>query len=135
MSIHSDHKDKHYSSHRRRSLTDRRLQDRVEELDFEDRREGKERRSLIEDVRRFLFDRRGEAKEVDVERREHQRRNYVEQRRQLRDRRMIEMAVETERRKNARRAAELKELREIYPNIDQWIGSNEVEKDLNRGNN
>ena len=132
MSIHSDHKDKHYSSHRRRSLTDRRLQDRIEELDFEDRREGKERRSLIEDVRRFLFDRRGEAKEVDVERREHQRRNYVEQRRQLRDRRMIEMAVETERRKAARRQAEIDRLKAIDPTIDLQTAPQYVEDDLNR---
>ena len=132
MSIHSDHKDKHYSSHRRRSLTDRRLQDRIEELDFEDRREGKERRSLIEDVRRFLFDRRGEAKEVDVERREHQRRNYVEQRRQLRDRRMIEMAIETERRKAARRQAEINRLKAIDPTIDLQIAPQYVEDDLNR---
>ena len=132
MSIHSDHKDKHYSSHRRRSLTDRRLQDRIEELDFEDRRENKERRSLIEDVRRFLFDRRGEAKEVDVERREHQRRNYVEQRRQLRDRRMIEMAVETERRKTARRQAEIDRLKAIDPTIDLQIAPQYVENDLNR---
>ena len=134
MSIHSDRKDKHYSSHRRRSLTDRRLQDRIEELDFEDRRENKERRSLIEDVRRFLFDRRGEAKEVDVERREHQRRNYVEQRRQLRDRRMIEMAVETERRKTARRQAEIDRLKAIDPTIDLQIAPQHVEDDLNRHN-
>ena len=132
MSIHSDHKDKHYSSHRRRSLTDRRLQDRIEELDFEDRRENKERRSLIEDVRRFLFDRRGEAKEVDIDRREAQRRNYVEQRRQLRDRRMVEMAVQKERRKAARRAAEIQRLREIDPGIDMILGPQEVENDLNR---
>ena len=124
MSIHSDHKDKHYSSHRRRSHTDRRLQDRIEELDFEDRRENKERRSLIEDVRRFLFDRRGEAKEVDIDRRE--------ARRQLRDRRMVEMAVQKERRKAARRAAEIQRLREIDPGIDMILGPQEVENDLNR---
>ena len=134
MSIHSDHKDKHYSSHRRRSLTDRRLQDRIEELDFEDRRENKERRSLIEEVRRFLFDRRGEAKEVDVERREHQRRNYVEQRRQLRDRRMIEMAITHERRKTARRQAEIDRLKAIDPTIDLQIAPQYVEDDLNRHN-
>ena len=134
MSIHSDHKDKHYSSHRRRSLTDRRLQDRIEELDFEDRRENKERRSIIEDVRRFLFDRRGEAKEVDVERREHQRRNYVEQRRQLRDRRMVEMAITHERRKTARRQAEIDRLKAIDPTIDLQIAPQYVEDDLNRHN-
>ena len=134
MSIHSDHKDKHYSSHRRRSLTDRRLQDRIEELDFEDRRDNKERRSLIEEVRRFLFDRRGEAKEVDVERREHQRRNYVEQRRQLRDRRMVEMAITHERRKTARRQAEIDRLKAIDPTIDLQIAPQYVEDDLNRHN-
>ena len=134
MSIHSDHKDKHYSSHRRRSLTDRRLQDRIEELDFEDRRDNKERRSLIEEVRRFLFDRRGEAKEVDVERREHQRRNYVEQRRQLRDRRMVEMAITHERRKAARRQAEIDRLKAIDPTIDLQIAPQYVEDDLNRHN-
>ena len=134
MSIHSDHKDKHYSSHRRRSLTDRRLQDRIEELDFEDRRENKERRSFIDDVRRFLFDRRGEAKEVDVERREHQRRNYVEQRRQLRDRRMVEMAITHERRKAARRQAEIDRLKAIDPTIDLQIAPQYVEDDLNRHN-
>ena len=134
MSIHSDHKDKHYSSHRRRSLTDRRLQDRIEELDFEDRRENKERRSFIDDVRRFLFDRRGEAKEVDVERREHQRRNYVEQRRQLRDRRMVEMAITHERRKAARRQAEIDRLKAIDPTIDLQIAPQYVEDDLHRHN-
>ena len=134
MSIHSDHKEHHYSNRRLRSLTDRRIKDRIEELDFEDRRENKERRSFIDDVRRFLFDRRGEAKEVDVERREHQRRNYVEQRRQLRDRRMVEMAITHERRKAARRQAEIDRLKAIDPTIDLQIAPQYVEDDLNRHN-
>ena len=63
MSIHSDHKEKHYSNRRLRSTTDRRIKDRIEELDMEDRRENKEeRRNIFEDIRRFLFDRRRKLK-------------------------------------------------------------------------
>ena len=135
MSIHSDHKEHHYSNRRLRSTTDRRLKDRIEELDIEDRREsGKERRGLLGDIRRFLFDRRSEIKNVDIDRREVQRRNYVEQRRQLRDRRMVEMTVQNERRKAARRTAEIQKLREIDPGIDMILGPQEVENDLNRRN-
>lgn len=135
MSIHSDHKEHHYSNRRLRSTTDRRLKDRIEELDIEDRREkGKERRGLLDDIRRFLFDRRSEIKNVDIDRREVQRRNYVEQRRQLRDRRMVEMTVQNERRKAARRTAEIQKLREIDPGIDMILGPQEVENDLNRRN-
>jgi hypothetical protein len=132
MSIHSDRTDKHYSNRRLRSTTDRRLKNRIEELDFEDRRVKKERRGFFEDVRRFIFDRRQEVKEVDLDRREIQRRNYVEQRRQLRDRRLVAMTVENDRRKAVRRAEEIQKLREIDPGIDMILGPQEVENDLNR---
>ncbi len=134
MTLHTDFTERHHSNRRLRSTTDRRLKNRIEELDIQDRRERKERRGLIEDLRRMLFDRRVEEIPVEVEQREIPRRDRTENRRQTRDRRLIEIEVKNERRKSARRQAEIERLIELEPSVSTYLAPQEVENDLNRRN-
>jgi len=126
-----------HSPHRTHShrVSDRRLQDVVVD---EDRRESKERRGFLEELRRiFIADRRKETVEVEIEQRIAPRRNYADQRRSLRDRRMVDVATDPtrERRKAARRQKEIDRLAALDPTLSAQIAPQEVENDLNRKRN
>ena len=122
------HQERHYDRRRSRSLTDRRIRDKIDDLDFLDRRVNKEdRRSLLQTIKSF-FDRRIETKPVAYDRRQNDRRSAP--RRQLKDRRVKDIPVAEERRIAARRAEEIARLIELEPSVSKFLAPYEVEKEL-----
>ena len=122
----------HQTTRKSHRIGERRLRDVVVD---EDRRESKDRRGFLEELRRlFLGDRRKENQPVEIEQRVAPRRNYADQRRSLRDRRMVDAATDPtrERRKAARRQKEIERLSALDPTLSAQIAPQEVEDDLNR---